>query len=412
MVGSVSAIVALVFALFGAPSVDASATQHDPDLSSAAEAAQGTIAVAPSTDLADGQMIEVSGAGWPAGALLVLGQCEPTIDNCFTNGKPVHVEGDGTFDAQPFSVRVTIDESDGPAVDCRIDACSIIAYDVSRDVYTSSPIGFDPSAPTLPPATLQVEPSTGVRDGDGLHLTGRYFVPNRSLEAVLCAPAPVTHDDCDAIPQDEILSDLHGDIDTYLAGVASFRTGNGREVDCRVAACEVAVFRFFFRGTFLEGSPLATTQLSFDPDAPLRPLPSATAAPTAELADGQRVRVRGQGFLLHEPVLILQCPASVADLHPFAVVHCNYGGHIYADPVAGGEIDATIEVRRRFEGVSGVQIPRRVVDCAAEPCVLVVIDFRGDEGAMIPLAFASNAQIPGDPLPATAIAGVQPHFTG
>jgi hypothetical protein len=128
-------------------------------LGSAAPAfAAGSIVVSPSTDLLDGQTVEVSGTGFTANTFLGIAMCEPapssTLDCDLSPLGTVTTDGEGSF-TTTFSVRRIMSTSNGN-IDCA-DApgtCVVVVGETDFTQIATFPLSFDPEGPFIPPLDM------------------------------------------------------------------------------------------------------------------------------------------------------------------------------------------------------------------------------------------------------------------
>lgn len=157
-----------------------------------------TLVVDPATDLVDGDLVGVTGAGWDEG-LLYLAMCRAgavEFDDCsyeFLEFADVTDVGDVN---SSFAVRTRITLGDGTRLDCRVDACSLLgAQDETFRRTVEVPLAFDPDG-GLVDITVEVTPSTGLRDGDVVTVRGEGR-PVGEMYAVQCVGHATDYRDCD-----------------------------------------------------------------------------------------------------------------------------------------------------------------------------------------------------------------------
>ena len=135
------------------------------------------VTVTPSTDLADGQTVVVTGAGFNTGALVYVGACALLTTDPYScdTGNIVTTTADsvGGFSVE-LNVARFVRHPDGEYRDCATTQCYVGATDLSTGAvllpvsFTNVPIG---------PPTVEVDPSTGLIDGQIIQLSGTGF-PN------------------------------------------------------------------------------------------------------------------------------------------------------------------------------------------------------------------------------------------
>ena len=139
--------------------------------------------------------------------------------------------------------------------------------------------------------------------------------------------------------------------------------------------------------------------ITFDPNAPIPPPPTATASPDRDLDWRQPVAVTGSGYVPNSAVVIQQC-ATVAD-GPFGpLVQCA-GAYVPQPIDANGNLDTTFTARRWI--TNGSSDP---FDCSAAfgLCYLQIefLTGLGSAPAPVPLGFdPTSVQPPGPPVTVT-----------
>lgn len=363
----------------------------------AQDGSTASISASPTTDLVDGQVVTVTGAGWDEYLVSVLLLCTADAEQCAGPFGFAVGDDDGNFSTQ-MMVRATFHDEDGE-VDCRVVECAIVSgmgiesgpADPGPEALADRtvPISFDPSAPLLDPPSLVADPSTDLVDDQRVAVTGERFIPDE-VGLFQCGPGfGNPYHDClfRGLPQ----IDEFGAIDTGIR-VRTLLSVDAGEVDCRVAACVLALF-----GPTSD-PPLAVVSLGFDPDAPAKPPAELTVTPGTGLVDGQEVTVEGANFTPGEPGDLVQCPATARNINgcSFRPWRAPYAG-------PGGRFETTFEVQAEIE------VDDRTIDCRRQPCVLLA-GF-GDEdphnSARAPLVFASDAA-----APVATPTAAEPRFTG
>ena len=359
-----------------------------------------TVTVTPATGVGDRDRVTVAGVGFRAGEYLFVAQCRagaPVPDGCDRNesgvGSSDGVGPDGTFTAQ-----VTVDASflsyDGTVVDCRSEACALVAFNPSENA--SAAIGFDPAAPLRPPV-MTVVPTTGLVDGQVVDVVLRVDGQRFGSALRQCVTGDATGARCG--PRRFLGFDDEEDGDGSIEGRfpvdASFTAEDGTTVDCRTASCSLVA------GEIEDPGDAAVVALAFDPDAPLRPAPLVTVDPSRDLVDGQAVDVAASGFLPRTGVEITQCPAGTTSARG-----CDSSGSgAYEQAGDDGSVRARVVVDALLTSYGG-----EAVDCrsSAEPCVLVARAGESDDVAVAPLHFdPAGALLPPPSLAADPSTGLQ-----
>jgi Neocarzinostatin family len=201
-----------------------------------------TITVTPDTDLVDGQVVEVTGAGFTPQSSVWLSQC-PTgitlladvIQACGQTPVMVLPDASGGFSVSTEVTRQI------PAGDCARapGTCSMVVVDIGvMSVVAQAPIDVT-DAPTMS-ENISVRPSA-VDDGDTVMVTGENFPPDVAVAVVQCfSDRPVTAEWCAAAPV-TATTDAAGGFTVELTIERGVTLGSGLLVDC-ANGCVVAAF--------------------------------------------------------------------------------------------------------------------------------------------------------------------------
>lgn len=372
-----------------------------------------SVSAAPATDLVDGDIVTISGSGFPRSfddfALAVVTPCRTPLagpgDCDLGERQYVEVLADG-------SLRGTVVVSavlalDGGPYDCRTGTCALMVqpddfFDGPGELSEAglAPVAFDPGGALRPPPTLTVEPSTGLRDGDAVELHGSGFDPGRFFQIAQCRAGATSFVDCLGNP---IYFGWSSDdeIGGFFGLRARFRDGNGHLVDCRVASCSIVIGHG-------DLGRHAEAVVAFDPDAPLLD-PSITVSPSTGLSDGDVVTVVGTGWPDDgwvSSVEILQCPADAFDSFDcFPAEETTVGPASAVEAVPLPETADEAREELAFETTLEVHTVLDLefggsVDCRTEDCIVLAEDFGGERSARAPISFLVG------PISAT------PPFTG
>lgn len=256
------------------------------------------------------------------------------------------------------------------------------------------------SQPAPPGPTVSVTPATGLVDFQLVRVTGSGFDPGALLEYFECRGGAVSEADCDGFNADFVDADAAGNVDFTVPVDARIYLPDGTEVDCRTdpAGCEIGV------GYMLDADLWPEAALGFDPDAPLRPVVTATADPRTGLQDGDVVALHGENLSFREESFAFLCAAGDAD--PGA--RCDIDRLTRGVPDQDGSVDMTLEVHHRFDTpLAGT------VDCTAAPggCEIVVSwGFFGppDRRASVPVSFAEEPPGSTTTVPTTTTTPTRP----
>ncbi|MBL8778878.1 MAG: hypothetical protein JNK12_23305 [Acidimicrobiales bacterium] len=350
-----------------------------------------SITVTPSSDLDDGQTVTVDGTGWRPGAGVVAFQCVTGTQQCGGSFGRREVNGAGTF-TLPLAVRAVFTAFDGTPVDCRVEACEVLAGNEENEDHTASvPIAFDPSTVLLPPPAMTATPDSGLVDGQTVSVAGAGFLPGTFMLFAQCRPGQITFDGCVVFPT---FAETEGDgtLSAEVQVEAIFFDRDG-SVDCRIESCELVI-------ASIAGGVQARAAIAFDPDGPLRPAPTLVVTPDDGLADGQSVQVTGAGFARDTTVVLLECGDLGEVLDDCAVFA---GEPPFVTPVDGA-FEATVTVHRRFERFSA-----GAHDCDLDPCVIRA--FSLDDGREVDATISFAPEATDGPPPASPVAA-SPRFTG
>jgi len=158
-----------------------------------------TIAVRPSTGLAERQIVEVRITNSPS-AVAAIWLCATEIPTC------VSLTTASTTEATLISVPRFIDDrynrsADGPIIDCAVTECEFRVA-VSGD-HVTVPIAFEPTSATMPDAQVLIASDGPFDSGDEIRLVGRDLFVNASPDDPFvstrirfCESIDATPDDC------------------------------------------------------------------------------------------------------------------------------------------------------------------------------------------------------------------------
>ena len=88
-----------------------------------------------------------------------------------------------------YEVRSRLFLHNGGTVDCRTEACTIVA--TSNDQHSEAgiiPLTFDPGGPAPPVPTVAITPTGPFQEGQDLTITGEDFPANAFVDLALCPP--------------------------------------------------------------------------------------------------------------------------------------------------------------------------------------------------------------------------------
>lgn len=251
----------------------------------------------PDSDLVDGQVIDLSGHGFPAGLGYVVAAVEPagpgqasmpavecrgggtSFGDCdFATVQRVTVADDGTV-AGRFQVDAVLDTEAGP-IDCRTDhrGCEV------RTGVVGSPfkqgvlsLGFDADAPLAPPPTFSVEPAADLTDGQVVQVRGDGLPIDRTVLVLQCAAGQAFPPGCYmSISAADADGDGHVQVGVPVQRVLS--QAFAEPIDCAAGpdACELVLLDSSYR----EIGRLAIEFRAVD--APPPPDPPTTEPPSTD----------------------------------------------------------------------------------------------------------------------------------
>lgn len=352
-----------------------------------------SVTVSPASDLLDGQVVHVTGAGGSAGSFVSVDLCasgSTGFETCAVGTRAFpSLDADGAF-AIDLLLEAASETHAGAELDCRVaPGCELQTsfFDTGTTVVT--PLAFRPDAPLLPPPTIAASPATDLVDGTIVHVTGAGFGASQNVEVLQCTAGALDRTGCDQTGF-TVSADTSGAINADL-DVAALIEGFGTPVDCRSAACELVASRGSF--TF-DARRVARAALAFRPDGPLRPPPVVTVTPATALVDGQSVQVEGTGFRPSTFVSFVQCTPT-GDVFE----RCGFGdAFTRADSTGAASASVTVH--------SLVARGGAITDCRVAPgCSLGALGFQ-DLLAEVPLEFDRSGPAP--VLPTVAVATPAP----
>jgi hypothetical protein len=229
-----------------------------------------------------------------------------------------------------------------------------------------------------------VDPDTDLVDGQEVHVTGDGFTvvePGFGGYAQIdqCViPAIDVATDCDRETGTGGGVDLQGHLDATVDLEAVLHLRGGVTHDCRTGGCGLLVRDY--DEPAVEG---ALVPLDYDPDGPLRPVPTLVADPDTDLVDGDLVHLTGSGWE-EGAVGLLQCRAAPANFD-----QCDFGTFESVEATETGDVDDSV----RADAVLHVGRGREV-DCRVEACSLVATQDESFRHLVeVPLGFDPDARL-------------------
>jgi hypothetical protein len=248
-----------------------------------------TVTGDPDTGLVDGDTVEVEGSGFDPERGYLVQQCRATATNrrdCVASALMFgETDEDGDLHLV-FGVTARFRSYRGFLVDCRVEDCAIVVGHGNFGRHGRVPLAFDPDGPLLDPS-ITVEPSTGLRDGDEVRVTGRNWPAGQPVVLAQCPAGEREPFFCEVdfaglvwpgVDDPSVLVPVARTRAEAAAGTGfetTFRVsarveGNDGEVDCRRSPCELLAGDF-------DGLRLARAPLAFgEADGPISASPSFT----------------------------------------------------------------------------------------------------------------------------------------
>jgi hypothetical protein len=239
-----------------------------------------TMTATPNTDLVDGDVVHVTGAGFTPSSPVAVIQCQETSgpdgSGCNTSDfQTVQTDATGAM-----STDFTVDRIlylGNTTVDCATQTCRIVLAELPFGYpNVSADIAFDPSVPPPPPPTLVAEPSTDLVDGQTVTVNGSGYPRNRSLGMAQCLTGDQSPSGCDLQHYKFVQTDETGSFTTTFTVYATYQSDQG-PVDCVAVPghCRIGA------GT-APGGIGADALLSFATTTPTTPTTTEPAATAVE----------------------------------------------------------------------------------------------------------------------------------
>ncbi len=346
-------------------------------------------AISPAGNLIDGQVVTVTGEDFgvarPYGGYAELVECRLPVtdrDDCDESTEDYTGIGSDGYLATTYRLEGLL-RIDGADVDCRTSDCALLVVADGGGLARGAlvPLDFDPDAPLGPPPTLNVTPSSGLRDGQIVNLDGEGLRPDRFLIIAHCRWGATELDACstESFAFAKVRAD--GTFHTQIGVLAVFEANRQRNsrVNCRVTACALTAFEEgpygFGYSRLQEGyfgfelDRVVRTRLRFRPNAPLLE-PSIDTADLSRLLAGERWRIWGTGGRPEGTVVLVQCGANA---HSFDGCALGTRQHIHSHFEPRDRVGVNWEGRYRFRRHLHLADGRQI-DCAAVPCALVAYE--------------------------------------
>jgi hypothetical protein len=278
------------------------------------------VLVEPAEGLAEGDVVSVSGSGFPPATVLGVVHCAQAarygggVEHCdIRDSTQVTTDATGDFSVTTRIRRYINTPSEGE-VDCASApaACAIAAGAINDfDQSGAADIALDPNGPSRPAPVLTATPATGLVDRQIVRVTvtGATRAPDAGVTPLQqCAARPDGRADTSRC--DEWWSDPVGETDG-ASEVFEHRVYRVIEtpqgpVDCATAPGGCVLARDASRG-----DRAAAVAVAFDPAAPAGPPPAITVEPATGLDDRATVTVVGTGFRPDGFIEVAQCASEV-----------------------------------------------------------------------------------------------------
>jgi hypothetical protein len=343
-----------------------------------------TVTATPSTGLLDQQTVEVSASGLKAKTRYVLIECQAGATDPSGCGlvdvEPLKSDATGSFDAPYVVARMISLNNSGPVIDCAVQACVLAVGTIKGKFVADTSISFEDIV-VVPPA-LSAVPSSGLRDGQNITLSGTGFSPNAFVEFIECESTAPTS--CDVNTIYPAFSGPDGTFSTTYPVTRVIANGEG-PVDCaQTTTCVIMATN--------ESNPaqVASAPISFA-DVPIK-TPKLMASPSTGLDDGDNVTVAGKGFGHHHEIGLTECVAGSTDINGCVGV-AGLGNAAAVKANGAGRFSTTFNVSRVLTLFGAT------IDCAKAPgCVIGAIDLSRESESVTSVAPISfDPSVP--PLP-------------
>ena len=264
-----------------------------------------SITVTPATGLKNGDTVTITGSGFTPGDSLFALECltkATSAAGCDTTGAtPITANSDGTLASTTFKVVAgaigtgTCGTSASDLTGCVISVSNVSAGDRAYAAITFA---------ALASPTITVSPSTGLKNGETVTITGSGFTAGDSLYAVQCLVAATSAAGCDTTGATPITANSDGTLPSTTFKVTAGTIGSGAcgTTAANVRDCVITV-------ATAAGTDAAQETIEFH-FAKVTLVRTLYARPTLNLRNGQVVTVFGHGFIPRDHVYIVECLAG------------------------------------------------------------------------------------------------------
>ncbi len=288
-----------------------------------------TVTVTPSTGLANGQTVAITGAGFTPGDSVYALEClvgSTSQAGCdVATLTPITVNSDGTLPSTNFKV-ATGNVGTGTCGTTTADAsgCIVAVANASGKDAGGAPITFAVAAPTAP--SITVTPAMGLKNGQSVTIAGSGFTAGETVYAVECLVTATGAAGCNTGAATPITVNSDGTLPstTFTVATGTIGTGTCGTTAANAHGCAVTV-------ATATGGDAAGAPIAFAIPKP-RPVPRTLfVRPSANLRNGQFVTVSGRGFTARDHVYIVECLVGATsparcDLHTLKAVTIRPNG--------------------------------------------------------------------------------------
>ena len=263
-----------------------------------------SITLTPSTGLANGAKVTITGSGFVAGDSLFAVECLATATSsadCNTAGAtPITANADGTLPSTSFTVTTgTIGSGACGTTAANAAGCVISVSTVAGADAAHASITFAVAVPTI-----TVSPATGLKNGTKVTITGSGFAAGDSLFAVQCVATATSAAGCNTVGATPITANADGTLPSTTFTVATGTIGSGACGTTTANAKNCVITVATISGTDAGAAPIQFAV------AAARLVPVLYVRPLANLHKNSIVRVYGRGFKPRDHVYILECLAG------------------------------------------------------------------------------------------------------
>lgn len=269
-----------------------------------------SVTVTPSTGLTTGQSVTVTGSGFTPGDSLYVIECLATAagaSGCdVASAKPITANSDGTLPSTTFTVTTgTIGTGTCGTSAADLSGCVISVANATGGDAGVAAITFASTTTPAGPA-VTVSPSTNLKNGQSVTVTGSGFKPGDALYVLECLATATGASGCDVATAKSITANSDGTLPSTPFTVAAGKIG--------LSACGTTSAN--------AGGCIITVATATGTDAGATPIRFAVAAkkvarslfvrPSVNLRNGQVVTVFGRGFTPRDHVYIVECLVGAA----------------------------------------------------------------------------------------------------